>query len=97
MAKRINVGEPFKEVVATTDETQTVLNNEPVESQEARTRGRLTNWTFAGGVTALAVSAGYGAYDGTFNEVSSVWAALGPIAGAIFGYFYRGNRNRETK
>lgn len=97
--KRVVVGEAFDSLeaeVATTSESRSaeVIHAE-VDANESKTRSNLAYGAAMGGILALMVSGGMGAYDGSFNELQSVWNVFGPIIGAVVGHYFGGSGRKE--
>ncbi len=59
-----------------------------VRYQTSRTRDRLAYLILAGAAGATAIAALAGFSTGSFTGVQNVWAATGPIIGAVLGYYF---------
>ncbi len=69
-------------------------------ANESKTRSGLAYGAAAGGIVFVAGSAALGIYDGSFDELQSVWNVFGPIAGAVIGHYFggaeQGNGNKKN-
>ncbi|MEL6171775.1 MAG: hypothetical protein AAFR02_07145 [Pseudomonadota bacterium] len=97
MTKRVVVGDAFDSLDAQVEEAPKSDSAEVIEAKtkanESKTKSNLAYWAVAGGTLSLMASAGFGVYDGTFDEVQSVWNIFGPIVGGVFGHYFGGTGN----
>lgn len=89
MTKRIDVGEPFNGTSVDEKDSAAQIAAR-THAHESRARSRIAYGTGAVGVACMAAAGAFGLYDGSFDELSNVWVAFGPISGAIVGYYFGG-------
>jgi putative effector of murein hydrolase len=78
--KRVSVGQDFEIRLAILELTGSTWHE--------ATKSWIVKAVFCGSAVALAVSAGIGGVDGTFNELQAVWNVGGGILGAIRGHYF---------
>lgn len=94
MKTRVIVGEPFKGTSARMCEDKEAAQGAVQAAHESKTRNAIAKAVCLTGGSALIGATILGAYDGSFDEVSNVWVAFGPILGAVVGYYFGGKPNR---
>lgn len=92
MGKRVTVGEPFDGTTAEKESAGKTAAK--TEAHESRTRSVIAYGTGVVGVASMVIAGGVGLYDGSFDELSNVWVAFGPISGAIIGYYFGGKASK---
>ncbi len=97
MKKGVIVGEPFNGTSIDKDDAIAKKSATEVDVQESRTRTNIAYGTGAFGVICMAIAGAVGVYDGSFDELSNVWVAFGPISGAIVGYYFGGKSTKSNK
>ncbi|WP_299850373.1 hypothetical protein [uncultured Roseovarius sp.] len=95
MTKRVIVGEPFDGTTTDVEDNNAAQKAAEVEVHESRARTNIAYGTSAVGVACMAVAGTVGIYDGSFDELSNVWVAFGPISGAIVGYYFGGKSTKS--
>lgn len=99
MKKRVVVGDDFDGLEAQVERAAEAESAEVIEAKtnanESKTKSNLAYGAVAGGALFLMVSAGMGVYDGTFDELQSVWNVFGPIAGGVFGHYFGGTGKKN--
>ena len=87
MKTKVQVGEDF--------DLSAELIDAIASAKEKSTRSRLAYCVYVGAACALVVSSFRGFYDGSFDELQSVWNAAGPVLGAVFHHYFGGSNGRE--
>lgn len=94
MWQRVVVGDAFKSLNAQVIEAPNVYHAEVINAKtkanESKTKSNLAYGAVAGGAAFLLAAAGLGIYDGSFDELQSVWNVFGPIVGGVFGHYFGG-------
>lgn len=89
--KKINIGIPFDYGDSTEFDTEnrfTDLVNAETRAQEGGTRNKLAIGVSVFSACALSIAATIGFFDGSYNELQSIWVVLGPLAGAVLYYYF---------
>lgn len=98
--KRVILGDDFNGLEARIEESAKVESAEVIEAKtkanESKTKSHLAYGAVAGGALFLTASAGIGVYDGSFDELQSVWNLFGPIVGGIFGHYFGGSGKKDS-
>lgn len=92
MKKTVQVGDAFDSMdaeIVTTSETTDVIKA-TMNAKESDVKANLAYGATAFGGVFLMGAAGIGAYDGSFDELQSIWLAIGPMVGGIFVYYFGG-------
>lgn len=93
MAKKtVIVGDSFGSLdaeIVTASETTDVIEAK-AKAKEGNVRANLAYGATVLSGLFLAGAASIGVYDGSFNELQSVWLAGGPVVGGIFVYYFGG-------
>ena len=95
--KTVIVGEAFESMdaeIVEAPETPGVIEAK-AKAKEGNVKANLAYGAIAGGGVFLTGAATVGLYDGSFDELRSVWIAYGPIAGGIFGYYFGGTGTKN--
>lgn len=61
--------------------------------KSSRTRDRIAYLFLVASLAALAIAALLGFYENNFGGVQNVWSVVGPLAGAIAGYYFRNRKD----
>lgn len=93
--KRVVVGDGFESLFAQVKEAPKAESAEVIEARtkahDSKTRSYLAYGAVAGGAVVFAASAAIGIYDGSFDELQSMWNVCGPIVGGVFGHYFGGS------
>ena len=97
--KRVVIGDAFDSLDAQVEEAKEAESAEVIEAKtkanESKTKSNLAYGAVAGGALFLMASAGMGVYDGSFDELQSVWNVFGPIVGGVFGHYFGGTGKKN--
>ncbi|MDJ0858405.1 MAG: hypothetical protein QNJ03_04945 [Dinoroseobacter sp.] len=97
MKKKVVVGDAFDSMdakIVTASDTSGEIEAK-AKAKEGSVKANLAYGAIAGGGVFLMGAAGIGLYDGSFDELRSVWLAFGPVAGGIFGYYFGGTGTKN--
>lgn len=100
MTKRVQVGDRLEDLDVEVDfaATEVAKIEANRKAQESGTKNRLAIGALIGGGAAVIISGAVGVFDGSFNEIQSVWNAAGPIIGGVYGHFFGGREmNRDGR
>ena len=92
MKKKVQVGDAFDSMdagIVTASETTDVIKA-TTNAKESDVKANLAYGATVFGGLFLTGAAGIGAYDRSFNELQSIWLAIGPMVGGIFVYYFGG-------
>ena len=95
--KTVIVGDAFDSVdakIVTPSDTSDEIEAK-AKAKEGNVKANLAYGAIAGGGVFLTGAACIGIYDGSFDELRSVWLAFGPVAGGIFGYYFGGTGTKN--
>lgn len=96
MRRKVNVGDDFDSLkVAEEMKTSAEVITASTGNNESRTRTHLAYGAVVIGAVFVLSAGSMGVWDGSFNELQSIWNVLGPLIGGVFGYYFGGSGEKN--
>lgn len=92
----VNVGDAFDSIkVAEEMKNSADVITASTGNNESRTRTHLAYGAVVIGAMFVLSAGAMGVWDGSFNELQSIWNVFGPLIGGVFGHYFGGSGKKN--